>query len=552
MDESHKATAGGTEQATVNWITTTASLALIIAFVTIGGIWPHRAAVLFAQAQDSVLNTFKWYFVSIVAFVLAFVLWLGFGRYRNVRLGKDHEHPEFTYASWFSMLFAAGMGIGLIFWSIAEPLSHYQSNPFTSTDQTPEAASAAMRLTFFHWGLSAWGIYALMALGLAYFAFRRDRPLTPRSMLYEIIGRHADGPVGHIVEVATVFGAAFGVATSLGLGVKQIEGGLTYLLTSENGLARELWILAAITIIATTSAVSGVRRGVRIISDFNLALSGLILLFFLVYGPTSHVLNLLVETTGGYVQTLPLLSTWTDAQEHSKWQENWTLFYWGWWIAWSPFVGMFIARISRGRTLREFIMGVLLVPVILTFAWLAITGGTALYLELFQGADLLGPLNQDITQPLYRTVELLAPGPMGMIVSGLLVLLVATYFVTSCDSGTLVIATVLSNGASEPPTALRLTWGLAEGMLAGVLLVTGGLDALQTAAIVAGLPVALLLVIVMVALTRGLHQEPQAPRPGIRSRTHCEPWTGCAIHPPSACEACDVSRSAPVREPSSD
>ena len=514
----------------INLTTSVASLVLVVTFVVIGAVWPETAAGWFDWVQGRILYTFKWYFVAIVAFVLAFVVWLGFGRYRNVRLGGDDDVPEFTYASWFSMLFAAGMGIGLIFWSVAEPLSHYASNPLVEAGETPRAASAAMRLTFFLWGLSAWGVYALVALGLAYFAFRRGRPLAPRSMLHEVVGRrHADGVMGHVVDIVTVFGAAFGIATSLGLGVQQIEGGLTYLMGTSEGLARQLWVLFAITLVATGSAVSGVRRGVRVISDFNLVLSGLILLFFLAFGPARHVLNLFVETTGSYLQTLPRLSTWTDAQEHSGWQEQWTLFYWGWWIAWSPFVGMFIARISKGRTLREFVMGVLLVPVILTFAWLSITGGTALYLEVFEGANLLAPLESDITQPLYRTVELIAPGPMATVVSALLVLLVATFFVTSCDSGTLVISAILANGATEPPRALRMTWGLVEGGLAGVLLIAGGLGALQTASIVAGLPVALLLVVIMLALVRGLRHEPQAPRPGMHTRAECEPWTGYRI-----------------------
>ena len=293
----------------INRTTTAVSLLLILVFVGIGAVWPEQSAAVFDRIQNQVLLTFRWYFVAIVGFVLVFVLWLGFGRYRNVRLGSDDEAPEFTYASWFSMLFAAGMGIGLIFWSIAEPLSHYASNPFVAEGQTPAAASAAMRLTFFHWGLSAWGVYALMALGLAYFAFRRGRPLVPRAMLHEVFGRHADGPLGQIVDIATVFGAAFGIATSLGLGVQQIEGGLTYLIGADTGGTRELWILAIITLIAMGSAISGVRRGVRLISNFNLLLSGVILLFFLAFGPTLHVLNLLVETTGAYLQTLPRWSS---------------------------------------------------------------------------------------------------------------------------------------------------------------------------------------------------------------------------------------------------
>lgn len=511
----------------INRTTTIASLLLIGSLVAVGAMWPDKFAQAVNDFQQQFLYQLKWFLVLVVAFSLAFVIWLGMGRYRNVRLGHDDEVPEFTYRSWFSMLFAAGMGIGLIFWSIAEPLSHFRANPFTVADETAEAAATAMQLTFFHWGLSAWAVYALMALALAYFAFRYDRPLTPRSIIRALVGDRADGVAGHLADLVTVFGAAVGIATSLGLGVQQIEGGLANLFAPDPGMRRELIILAVVTLIATLSAISGVRRGVRVISNFNLILSGLLLGFFLLYGPTRHLLNLFVQTSGAYLQNLPVLSTWTDAHEHSGWQENWTLFYWGWWIAWSPFVGMFIARISRGRTIREFVLGVLLVPTILTFAWLSITGGTALYLELFAGQDLLAALDQDVTLPLYRTIELISPAPVSTFVTALLVLLVASYFVTSCDSGTLVIATVLSNGAEHPPLGLRITWGIAEGAIAAVLLLAGGLAALQTAVIIAGLPVALLLVAIMAALLKGLRNERQAPRPGRLDRSACEPWTGC-------------------------
>lgn len=511
----------------VNWVATGASLGIIVVFLIAGALWPERSGELFETVQDWVLFNFKWFFVAVVGFTLVFVIWLGFSRYRSVRLGGDDERPEFTYLSWFSMLFAAGMGIGLIFWSIAEPLNHYRSNPFVAEGQSAEAAAAALRLSFFHWGLSAWAIYALVALGLAYFSYRRGLPLTLRSTLHHLIGRRADGWPGDVLDVITVFGTAFGVATSLGLGVQQIEGGLTHLIGPSPGLGRELWVLAAVTVAATVSALSGVRRGVRVISDLNLFLAALLLLFFLVYGPTRHILNVFVQTVGGYVQTLPTLSTWTDANEHSGWQEQWTLFYWAWWIAWSPFVGMFIARISRGRTIGEFVMGVLLVPTILTFAWLAITGGTALYLELFEDRDLLASLDADVTQPLYRTVELLSPGAPGTLAAGLLVVLVTTFFVTSCDSGTLVIASVLSYGVTEPPKAMRFVWGVSEGLLAAVLLAMGGLAALQTAVLVAGLPVAALLLVIIAGLMSALRTETVGPRPGRKTRGDCEPWTGC-------------------------
>ncbi len=507
---------------------TVVSLTVVTAFVVLGAVWTETAGALFQTLQERILFALKWYYIAIVAFVLAFVVWLGFGRYKNVRLGDDDERPEFTYFSWFSMLFAAGMGIGLIFWGIAAPVSHYRGNPFVEDGLTAEAAAVAMRLTFFHWGLSAWAVYALVALSLAYFAYRRKLPLTVRSFLQPILGERVHGALGHAVDVVAVFGTAFGVATSLGLGVQQMNTGLERLVEIEVSLQNQLWLLALVTVVATASAVSGVRRGVRVISDLNLLLSVAVLVFFLVLGPTRHLMNLLVETTGDYLQNLPRMSTWTDAQEHSRWQEQWTVFYWGWWIAWSPFVGMFIARISRGRTIREFVMGVLLVPTLFTFVWLAVTGGTALYLQVFGQGGIVEALAQDVTLPLYRTVQALDAGLLGSVVTTILVILIGTYFITSCDSGTLVITTILSDGSDEPPLPHRMLWGLGEGLLAAVLLAAGGLAALQAAAIVAGLPVALVLLVLAWGLVRGLREERVAPREGVKHRTDCEPWTGCA------------------------
>lgn len=508
-------------------IVTVASASMVVVILGLGSAFTGEASSVFGTMLDSTLFGLKWYYVVLVAFVLPFVAWLGIGRYRNIRLGGDNEAPEFTWASWFSMLFAAGMGIGLIFWSVSEPLSHFQENPFVERGQTSQAAAMALRLTFFHWGLHAWAVYALVGLSLAYFAFRRGLPLTIRSLLTPVLGRHADGALGHAADVFAVVSTAFGVATSLGLGIRQMTEGLGLAAGIETSDTMQLVVLAAVVLVATSSAVSGVRRGVRVLSNLNILMSVLLLVFFLTFGPTRHILGSLIQATGDYFQNLIALSTWLDVTRHSDWQETWTVFYWAWWIAWSPFVGMFIARISRGRTIREFVMGVLLVPAIFTFVWLAITGGTALYIELFEGGGLLQILERDPSLPLFATVKQLAPSVLGTAIIVLIVALSAIYFITSCDSGTLVITTILSLGAEEPPIAQRIAWGLAEGVIAGVLLTTGGLAALQSATIAAALPFSLVLIMIVIGLVRSLRLEEVAPREGIRTRTDCEPWTGC-------------------------
>jgi choline/glycine/proline betaine transport protein len=342
-----------------------------------------------------------------------------------------------------------------------------------------------------------------------------------------VFGERIYGPIGHLADVFAVFGTAFGVATSLGLGIQQIATGLGLVTGLQVSTTIQLGILAAVTLAATVSAVSGVRRGVRYLSNINLLLSVCVLAFFLILGPTRHLLGSLIQGTGDYVQHLIGLSTWLDVTGHSRWQESWTVFYWAWWIAWSPFVGMFIARISKGRTIREFVMGVLLVPAIFTFAWLAITGGTGLYIELFGEGGLVAALERDVSLPLFATIQTLSPGIGGDAMIVLIMALTAIYFVTSCDSGTLVITTILSQGDEEPPVAQRIAWGLGEGVIAGTLLSAGGLAALQSATIAAALPFSLIMLVMIFGLVKGLRDEPQAPREGVRTRGSCEPWTGC-------------------------
>lgn len=553
------------------------SIMIVFVFVLFGTLWTDTASKTFNTLKENIILGLNWYYIGVVAFFLFFVLWLMFSRYGNVRLGDDDEKPEFSYFSWFAMLFSAGMGIGLVFWSIAEPIYHFQSNPFITEGLTPEAAEVAMRLTFLHWGLHPWAIYVVVGLSLAYFAYRKKLPLTIRSALYPLIGDKIYGPIGHAVDVLAVFGTVFGLATSLGLGVQQMDTGLAHLFkydsyasteaaakeayvtdfcatldseTEESACVEEaskkysrpfptslILIIVIVTAIATWSVVSGVGRGVKILSEINLWLSIILLAFFLLFGPTRYLLNTLLQSTGDYLAAVIPLSLWTDSVKDTGWQDYWTTFYWGWWIAWSPFVGIFIARISRGRTIREFILGVLLVPTALAFIWLTFFGGTALYMELFHTiineagetvtaigqAGIIEAVKNDVTIALYTTFEKMDFGIltigikdfsmsldmsfMGVVGSAIATILIATYFITSSDSATLVVCTILSIGKEEPPLKHRVFWGIGEGSVAGVLLILGGLQALQTASITAALPFSFIILVMIYGLMTALRQE---------------------------------------------
>jgi len=496
---------------------------IVFALVIFAAVWTDVAGGVFVAVKDFMVTALKWYYLAIVAGFLFFVIWLMFSRYGNVRLGDDDDRPEFSYFSWFAMLFSAGMGIGLVFWSIAEPIYHFQGNPFIIEDmaQTPAAAAVAMRLTFFHWGLHPWAIYVVVGLSLAYFAYRKKLPLTIRSALYPLIGDRIYGPIGHAVDILAIFGTIFGVATSLGLGVQQMATGLHTLTgmsmfvdvaadgTQSPNTVAMIVLIAIITGIATLSVVSGVGRGVKILSEVNLWLSIAMLIFLFAFGPTRYLLNTLLQSTGDYLGRVIPLSLWSDAHKDSAWQGWWTAFYWGWWISWAPFVGMFIARISRGRTIREFVLGVLLVPTFLAFIWLVLFGGTALHIELFEGGGIVEAVKADLTSALYVTLDKMDAGFIGTLAAIAATLLIATYFITSSDSGTLVVNTILSMGDPEPPMVHRVVWGIKEGLVAAVLLLAGGLSALQTAAITAALPFSVIMLFMAWGLVRSLSEERQ-------------------------------------------
>lgn len=482
------------------------SAALIIAFALYGALFPKRAGSLFDTLQEGIVRNFGWFYIAAVAVFLFFVIFLMLSRYGDVRLGPDESEPEYSYLSWFAMLFSAGMGIGLLFFGVAEPIQHYALPP-VGEGRTVEAARQAMVLTFFHWGLHAWAIYIVIGLALAYFAFRRGLPLTLRSALFPLIGNRIHGPIGHAIDIFAVLGTMFGVATSLGFGVLQVNAGFAYLFGLPVSTQVQLVLIAVITGMATISAGTGLDKGVKRLSELNIILAVALLVFVLATGSTVFLLQAFVQNIGAYLGAVIQRTFRMYAYEPNAWLGQWTLFYWGWWISWSPFVGMFIARISRGRTIREFVGGVLLVPVLFTFLWMTVFGNTAIALDLSNTAPIVQTVADDLPTALFEVLQQL---PLSVIASGIATLLVITFFVTSADSGALVIDMITSGAASNPPVWQRIFWAVCAGVVAAVLLVAGGLQALQTAALASALPFAVIMLFICYGLLRALQTESQS------------------------------------------
>lgn len=481
------------------------SAILSLLIVVYAVLVPEQAGDVFSAVQDWVISTAGWFYVLSVALFLIFMVGLALSDYGRIKLGPDHSEPYYSYASWFAMLFSAGMGIGLMFFSVAEPVLHMMEPPEGEAGSVA-AARDAMRITFFHWGIHAWAIYAVVALSLAYFSFRQGLPLTIRSSLYPLIGERIYGPIGHTVDTFAVLGTLFGVATSLGLGVVQVNAGLNYLFDLPVGVGIQVLLIAVITSMATISVVLGLDGGIRRVSELNLVLAVTLLLFVLITGPTLYLLQTLVQNTGHYLASLVDTTFNLYAYEPRGWLGGWTLFYWGWWIAWSPFVGMFIARISRGRTIREFIGGVLLVPTGFTFMWMTFFGNTAIHMILNEGIVQLGDaVAADVSVALFQFFEQL---PLSAIASLLATILVITFFVTSSDSGSLVVDMLTSGGTDEDtPLWQRIFWAVTEGVIAAALLLAGGLAALQTATIASALPFIVIMLLMCWGLMRALRLE---------------------------------------------
>lgn len=467
----------------------------------------ETADFLFAL-QDKIVEDFAWLFSLTVSGLLLYAFWLVFSRYGDIKLGPDDSEPEFGTVAWVSMLFSAGMGIGLVFYGVAEPLLHFIA-PLQGAPESVAAAREAMRLSIFHWGLHAWGIYAILGMALAYYHFRHGQPLSIRSTLEPLLGRHTHRWPGKIIDVIAVLGTLFGLATSLGLGASQINAGLNDLFGTSMDVNVQVLIIILVTFCATMSLVLGLEKGIRRLSEFNMLLAAALMLFVLVAGPTAVLLRGLPDLLGNYLQGVVGLSLSTHPFRTLEWQKTWTIFYWAWWLSWSPFVGTFIARISRGRTIRQFVTGVLIAPTLLSIIWFGIFGGAALRLELFDGVDLAPAVENNAAIAIY---ELLGHFPLAALANVAAIFLVAVFFITSSDSGSFVVDMLTSGGHPNPPIWQRVFWASTEGMLAIILLLIGGLTALQAGAVSMGLPFCIIILAVVWCLQRKLQEDPAITR----------------------------------------
>ncbi|WP_017754760.1 glycine betaine uptake BCCT transporter [Calidifontibacillus oryziterrae] len=482
----------------VFWI----SISIVIAAVIFGAITPNLFEQVTESFQNFLTTAFGWYYLILVTLIVIFCIFLIFSPVGAIRLGKPDEKPDFSKGTWFAMLFSAGMGIGLVFWGSAEPLSHFIEPPLAEGG-TNAAHKEAMRYTFFHWGIHAWGIYAIVALALAYFQFRKDEPGLISATLKPVLGKSMNGPLGTVVDVLAVFATVIGVATTLGFGAAQINGGLSYLLGIPNNFTVQLIIIIVVTILFMISAWSGLGKGIKYLSNTNMILAIALLLLMFIAGPTILILNMFTDSLGGYIQNIIQMSFRIAPlnEEHRSWINAWTIFYWAWWISWSPFVGIFIARVSRGRTIREFIIGVLLLPAIVSFFWFAVFGTSAIQVQKIESIDLTQFATEEVLFAVFNEF------PWSTVLSIVAITLVCTFFITSADSATFVLGMQTTYGSLIPPSRVKLTWGIAQSTVALILLYSGGLQALQNALIAAAFPFSFIMVLMIISLYRSLTKE---------------------------------------------
>ncbi|NGZ75126.1 glycine betaine uptake BCCT transporter [Saccharibacillus alkalitolerans] len=488
------------------------SASIIAALVLIGALIPQAFERVTATIQGFLTDSFGWYYLIIVSGFVAVCLYLLVSPLGRIKLGKAEDKPEFSRPTWLAMLFSAGVGIGLVFYGTAEPISHYAISAPSGETGTNLAVREAMQYTFFHWGIHAWAVYGLVALSLAYFMFRRGEPGLISSTLKPILGRHASGGIGKTIDVIAVISTVIGVATSLGFGAVQINGGLSYLFGIPSNMTNQFIIILAVTVLFMISALTGIGKGIKILSNVNMLLAAGLLALVFVFGPTLFTLNLFTDTIGRYLQNFLNMSFRISPlnEENRTWINGWTIFYWAWWISWSPFVGIFIARVSKGRTIREFVAYVLLAPSVIGFLWFSVFGGSAISLER-SGQAVISSLATE--QSLFG---MLAAFPFGEVISVLAICLIGTFFITSADSGTFVLGMMTTNGSQNPNNVLKMTWGALLTAIALVLLYSGGLQALQNTMIIAAFPFSFVIIMMAASLLKTLNREAKELAPAKR------------------------------------
>jgi BCCT family betaine/carnitine transporter len=485
------------------------SAVLIIVFVVATLIVPSEASRILGGARSWTLEHAHWLFSSSIAVILLFCVTLAVLPYGRIRLGGPTAAPDFSTWSWLAMLFSAGVGIGLMFWGAAEPLAYFtgwSGTPLAVEPGTPEARKLAMSATIFHWGLHPWAVYALMGLALAFFTFNKGLPLTIRSTFYPLLGERVWGWPGHVIDCLAVIATLFGLATSLGFGALQASSGLHFLFGIDAGITTQIGIIVGVTSMAILSVIRGLDRGIKVLSNINIVLAIGLLAFVLVFGPTLAILGAIPVNTMDYLIDFLPLSSWFGRDSDLEWYQSWTIFYWAWWISWSPFVGMFIARVSKGRTIREFLAAVLVMPVGVGIVWFSVFGTTAIE----QAQNGIGELANGFTDVSLVLFQMLEQLPMTEVVSSFAVVLLLVFFITSSDSGSLVIDTITAGGKLHPPVVQRIFWASMEGLVAAILLFGGGnkvLGALQAGAITTALPFTIVLLLCCVSLYKGLRHE---------------------------------------------
>ena len=490
------------------------SVFIAISFVVWGVFFSGSLEAFNAAALSVITQSFGWVYLIATTLFIVFLFFLAFSRFGRIRLGRDEDRPEFSTGAWLAMLFSAGMGIGLVFFGVAEPMSHFAAPPpFTGTEaNTVEAARVAMQYTFFHWGLHAWAIYGLVALSLAYFQFRKGARGLISSAFYPLLGERVNGPIGNAIDVLAIFVTALGVATSFGIGATQINAGANYVFGLPVNITWQVVIIVEVMVLFLASAVSGLNRGIRYLSNTNMVLMAAIVLFVLVTGPALFIFDTFTASIGAYTQNFLTMSFTSGAftgSEGDSWLQSWTIFYWAWWMMWVMWVGTFIARVSKGRTIREFVLGVLVVPSLLSFVWFAVLGGTALNLDLFQGGNIAAAVSDNIDTALFVTLDQL---PLGLIVSVIAMILIGTFFITSADSAAFVLAMLSTNGDQDPRWTIKVMWGVFVAFFAFVLLLAGGLEAVQQVAIITGVPFTILLIGMGISLYKAVSEEVMTER----------------------------------------
>jgi glycine betaine transporter len=482
------------------------SLSLSILFVFIGVIFNDWLGEKAAAFLDIAVTYFNWFYLLVGTVFVGICLFLMFSKYGNIRLGKDTDRPAYSTLSWITMLFSAGMGVGLVFWGVAEPVSHYITPPY-GEGATAEAASEAIKYTFFHWGLHPWALYGLVALGLAYFHFRKDLPPAISSVFHPILGDRINGPVGKTIDILSVFITAVGVASTFGLSTLQITNGMNAQWGVPNTLIVQLLVIGIATLLFIVSSWSGINRGIKYLSNLNMLIMAILVFSILIIGPTKQIFEILISTTGSYLGSILPMSLRIEPynSEANNWIGGWTVFYWAWWTTWAPFVGTFVARISKGRTIKEFVLGVLVVPSLISFIWFSVLGGSAIHLIHDLGNSTLAEtINSNVDGALFA---FLSNVPFGSLLSILGLILIFTFFITSADSATFVLGMLSSNGDLNPSSKVKIAWGLITAGSATVFLLAGGLDAVKSISIVVASPFTIIAIFISWALLKALKKE---------------------------------------------